>query len=144
MKYVRELTEAELETLEFIRSSYPGARVRNRAHAIILSHKRYALQDIADICNMTRQTASSTINKWEKAGIGGLYDAPRSGRPKALSAEDEAFIFEMAEASPRAVLRLRRAIENQTGKKISDSTLRRTLKKMPEKTDRKIGQKKTE
>jgi len=62
MKYVGELTEAESVTLEFAYKNHLSARVRSRAHIIILSSKGYPLQEIADICEMTCQTVSAVID----------------------------------------------------------------------------------
>ena len=129
MKYVSELTADELITLECAHKSHPSARVRSRAHVIILSHKHYKLKEIADICQMTRQTVSAVTGKWEKLGLAGLYDSPRPGRPGILTPEDEDFIFEMAEEEPRSLNKIIAVPEDQRGKKISKSTLKRVMKK---------------
>jgi transposase len=129
LKYVSELTADELMTLESAYKNHPTGRVRNRAQIIILSHKRYNLVQIADVCQATRQTVSSLISKWEKHGLAGLYDAPRPGKPRILKPDDEDFIFEMIEDEPRSTNKLIAILEDQRGKKVSASTLKRVIKK---------------
>jgi len=46
MKYVSDLEEAELKTLECAHKNHPVSRVRNRAHMIILSCKGYHLGEM--------------------------------------------------------------------------------------------------
>lgn len=129
MKYVGELTETEAVTLEFAYKNHSSARVRSRAHIIILSSKGYNLQEITDICGMTRQTVSAVIDRWETSGLIGLYDRPRPGRPRSLTSGDEDFIYDFTEREPRSVNRVIAALEGVRGKKVSKSTLRRVLKK---------------
>ena len=129
MKYVRKLTDPELVTLEFAYKDHASARVRARAHIIILSGKGYPMQAIADICEMTRQTVSAVINRWEESGIAGLYDRPRPGKPRSLTSEDEYFIHDFTEREPRSVNKIIAALENLRGKKVGRSTVRRVLKK---------------
>ncbi len=129
MKKVRELTEPELTTLQSAQKNHPCARVRDRAHVIILSDKGYQVKKIADICQMTRQTVYTVISSWEETGPGGLYDSPRSGRPRALTPEDEEFVHEMAEEEPRPVNKIIAVLEDGRGKKVSKSTVRRVIKK---------------
>lgn len=129
MKYVSELTADELITLECACKSHPAARVRSRANVIILSHKHYKLEEIADICRMTRQTVSAVISRWEEQGLAGLYDSPRPGKPLILTPEDEEFIFEMVEKEPRSLNKIIAVLEDQRGKKVSKSTLKRVIKR---------------
>lgn len=128
MKYVSDLDEAELKTLECAHKNHPVARVRNRAHVIILSNRGYQLGQIADICGMSRQAVSRVIEKWEKIGIRGLYDDPRPGRPRVLTPEDEDFIREIVGEEPRSPAIILAALEDGRGKKISRPTLRRVIK----------------
>ena len=97
MKFVVGITETELKTLEDAHKDHQTARVRKRAHVIILSNKGYKMQNIADICGLDRHAVSRVIDNWNEFGILGLYDAPRSGRPRILTPEDEEFVHELVE-----------------------------------------------
>ncbi|MCP4110592.1 MAG: IS630 family transposase [Desulfobacteraceae bacterium] len=129
MKYVTDITEAELKTLEAAHKNHQTARVRNRAHVIILSHKGFQMQKIAEICGIDRHAVSRVINNWKKFGIRGLYDAPRSGRPKILTPEDEEFVHGLVEEEPRSTKKIIITLEDQRGKTVSSSTIRRVIKK---------------
>ena len=129
MRYVSEMTESELITIESAYKNHPSARVRIRAQMIILSNKDYNVQEIADICQMTRQTVSTVISRWEEFGLIGLYDKPRPGKPRALTVEDEKFIFDMVKEEPRSINKIISCLEDQRGKKVSKSTIKRVLKK---------------
>lgn len=129
MRYVREVTDSELGNLEFAYKNHTSARVRTRAHIIILSNKGYPLQAIADICELTRQTVSAVITRWEESGFTGLYDRPRPGKPRSLTSEDECFIHELAEQEPRSINKIIASLEDLRGKKVSKSTVKRVLKR---------------
>jgi len=129
MKYVRKLTDHELRTLESAHKYHPVAKVRYRAHIIILSHCGRQIKDISDICGVSRYTVSSTINNWENTGLIGLYDKSRSGRPRILTPEDEEFIHKLVAEEPRSVKKIVVTLGDQRGKKVSPSTVRRVIKK---------------
>ena len=129
IKYVSKLSEAELKTLIEAHNNHHISRVRNRAHVIILSNKGYQMQTIGDICCLTRQAVSRTIDNWEASGITGLFDAYRSGRTPLLTLEDEEFIHKIVEDEPRSTKKIIIALEDQRGKKVSGSTVRRVIKK---------------
>jgi transposase len=129
MKYVSKLTEAELTTLESAHKNHPISRVRMRAHVIILSFEGRQIKDITKICRISRYAVSRVINRWEENGFRGLFDKPRSGRAKSLTAEDEDFIHKMVEEDPRSVKKIISVLEDQRGKKVSRSTVKRAIKK---------------
>ena len=129
MKYVSEIAEAELNTLESAHKNHPVARVRNRAHVIILSNTGYQIKDIVTICRVSRYAVSRAINRWEKYGLRGLYDKNRSGRTRILTPEDEDFINDMAEKHPRSINRIVGTLEEERGKKVSKKTVKRVIKK---------------
>ena len=87
------------------------------------------MQAIGDICGLTRQAVSRTIDNWEKFGIRGLYDDYRSGRTPSFTPEDEDFIHEIVNEEPRSVKKIIIAFEDQRGKTISGSTVKRVIKK---------------
>jgi transposase len=129
MRYVSDISEAELNTLEEAHKKHRTARVRNRAHVIILSHKGFRIGEIAEICGISRQAVSRTMTGWEESGLAGLYDAPRSGRPHVLTPEDEEFVHELLEEEPRSTKKILINLEDRRGKTVSGSTLRRVIKK---------------
>ena len=56
----------------------------SRCRAMMLSHKGYTMNELADIFEVDRDTISSWYDRYESQGISGLADAPKSGRPSKL------------------------------------------------------------
>jgi len=82
MKYVKNLTPQEKASLyELMRKSL-SFKVRQRAHAILLSAKKHKIDQLSDIFDVDRDTVSEWLNRWDINGLQGLMDAQRSGRPK--------------------------------------------------------------
>lgn len=129
MKYVVPLSGSELISLRHMHEYHGSRRVRMRALAIILSHERYPIQQIADIFEVRRQTISCWIDAWERRGLAGLCDEPRSGHPLILDADDEEFIRSCINDEPRSSKRVLALLEEKRGKKVSESTIRRAIKK---------------
>ena len=139
MKKIKSLTQDEQNTLENANKKHPSTRVRLRAQIILLSNQGYKLKEIADICRITRQTASTTINRWEKSGLLGMYDAPRPGQPPVLTSEDIQFVYDMVESEPRSINIIMASLEDQRGKTPSRTTIKRVIKKKIMETDSKIS-----
>ena len=81
MKFVRPLEPHTRDLLHELARQNPSPRVRQRAHAILLSAKGYYINTIADIFEVNRDTVSCWLDGWEQQRFEGLHDAPRSGRP---------------------------------------------------------------
>lgn len=82
MKYVRSLSIPDKAALNELMRTSNSFRVRRRAHVILLSARKYKIEQLAEIFDVDRDTISDWIKRWEKSGIAGLKDAQRSGRPK--------------------------------------------------------------
>jgi hypothetical protein len=80
MIYVRRLATEEHEELRAMMRKEIG-RVSQRAQMVLLSAKRWAVPRIASLFEVSPATVRFWLRKFEKEGIGGLYDADRSGRP---------------------------------------------------------------
>ena len=82
MKYVKRLSLSEKSALNDLLRHSASHRLRFRAHAIILSSKKYKINDLSSIFFVDRDTITDWIKRWEQSGINGLIDRKRSGRPK--------------------------------------------------------------
>ena len=129
MKFVTPLSKSEQITLQCMRDYHSCRRVRMRAHGIILSHLGYAVQDIAFTFDVCRQTVSSWFDDWDSHGLAGLYDNPRSGRPMALNEQEVDYVMQLTAQEPRSTKKIVASLEEQRGKKVSMSTIKRTLKR---------------
>jgi len=80
------LTDSEAAQLNRVRKRHQSFRVRDRAHAILLSHKDQKIDDIASIFEVNRDTVSDWFTRWESDGLSGLQDTPGRGRKPKLAA----------------------------------------------------------
>jgi hypothetical protein len=87
-KFVKPLTEAQQLRLKEIHKSDSSARTRMRAHAVLLSARRYSIDQIADIYEQDRDRVSLWLDWWADYEFDGLADDPRSGRPAILADEE--------------------------------------------------------
>ncbi len=128
-KYVSPLTEAQREQLQQMMAKETSARVRTRAHSILLSNDGFTIEEIQTICYINdRDTVSSWIDAWEERGVDGLYDRPRSGRPPALNEDERATALEFIKASRRQLKQVIQRLADQCGNTVSLSTLKRVAK----------------
>ncbi|WP_257295681.1 helix-turn-helix domain-containing protein [Endozoicomonas sp. YOMI1] len=80
MKFVSAITDkAIITTLQHAWRLGSTPYLRERAHAILLSHRGYSLEQIADVFGTQYQTISSWIDHWEDYGIRGLYKSHGGG-----------------------------------------------------------------
>lgn len=129
MKYVNPLTEAEKLTLDELMKNSSQARARTRAHAVLLSHRHFKINEIARIYTVDRDTVSRWLSDWETYGLIGLYDDPRSGRPPKLTASEEGGLNHLLQEEPRSMKRLALRVEQVFHKIVSVDTLKRWAKK---------------
>ena len=83
-RFVQPLSAEQRAALKQIMQAHPSFRTRSRAHAVLLSEKRYSVDQLADIFDVDRDTISTWLTRWEEGGAGGLDDDPRPGRPTTL------------------------------------------------------------
>ncbi|MGI9176071.1 MAG: helix-turn-helix domain-containing protein [Rhodothermales bacterium] len=89
MKFTAPLDNQTREQLRLLMHTSPNARVRQRAHAVLLSSKRYRIDQIADIFEVDRDTVSRWLSNWHERGFEGLSDEAHPGRPRTLDPEQE-------------------------------------------------------
>lgn len=70
------------------------------------------------------------INRWLTEGLSGLYDLIGRGRKRKLSEVESKQTWQIVQQAPRRIGQHLAEIETQTGKQISKSTLKRTLRSM--------------
>ena len=126
-KFVKPLTTAQREQLSELMKSAAPQRTRMRAHAVLLSERRYSLEQIADIYQVDRDRVSQWLEWWEVEQGAGLDDEPRSGRPPKLTESERQEALNIALQEPRTIKRGLKRIADELGKLISGETLRTLL-----------------
>src|SRR5258708_6942180 len=127
-KFVSELTAGEVEKLKKMMKEEELPRQRMRAHIIILSNKKYSIDQIADIYDLDRDRVSNWIKGWEESRFDGLKDKPISGRPAILNEKEKELVIKLVEETPRSTKRIVEEVEKKTGKKVGTKTIKRILK----------------
>ena len=128
-KFIKTLIDKDYHNLVENYQKSDNFRIRNRSHAILLSFQKYSIDDIARICQVHRTTVSLWIDNWNEFGSQGLEDGERSGRPPILTLEEQEKAFQTAIKNPKFPHRQLSEIKRETGKEISQYTLKRLVKK---------------
>lgn len=128
-KYVSPLNEDQIGQLNDLIKNSGSARVRMRAHSVLLSSEGYGIDEIAHIYHADRDSVSSLIDRWEQSGTEGLYDKPRSGKPPVLNESEIGVVRELIKEHPHSPKIILAKISEKIGKIISISTLKRIVKK---------------
>ncbi|MGO0305073.1 transposase [Endozoicomonas acroporae] len=99
MKTVDPITDdAVKKTLRDAVRYGPYPYLRERAQAVLLSSRRYSMQQIADILEVHYQT----VNHWiDDYGICGLYKGYDGGKPPIYSQQEEQKIKNLVAEEPR-------------------------------------------
>ena len=129
MKYVNPLTPQDKEALTLVYQTHTNHRVRQRSQAILLSSRGYKIPDISLLLESHRDRVSAWIDRWHQEGITGLYDQPRSGRPMIYNDDDVTYLKQALDKQPQQLGLAKADLEQFTGKKSSQGTLTRALKK---------------
>jgi len=128
-KFIKTLDDKNYEKLVENYQTAANFRIRNRSQAILLSFQKYSINEIADICGVHRNAVSRWINRWNEHGLEGLRDVQQTGRPPILTVEEQAKTIEIAMRNPKFPHRQLSQIKAETGKEISQWTLKRVIKK---------------
>ena len=107
LRFVSALSEEARRRLEGLWRTGRSHRVRERAHAVLLSAKSYTLDQIADVLEVDRDAVSRTLDRWERGGMAALEEGHRPGRRPKVDAALEAEVLASAAEQPAS---LRRAL----------------------------------
>jgi len=100
MLYVRQPTDEERKELERMIRQEIG-RVSQRAQMILLSARRKKVPEIADTFDVCLPTVRFWLRRFAKDGPGGLYDRPRSGRPRKITDEVRGMVVQLIQEDPQ-------------------------------------------
>jgi transposase len=129
-KFVSEIASEEEQLLKTLMKDSRDARVRMRAHMILLSSRGCSIRELSDIFEVKRDAVSARIDAWEKYGPDGLKDRDRSGSPRILNASETEAAAEIIGETPQNPRQIIARIQERLNKKISPSTLKRLAKRL--------------
>ena len=99
---VPSLSDKERQELQDMKDRGETPKIRQRAHAILLSDFGRSVNEIASILGVTRLTVCSWFARWEKSGSKGLADAERSGAPPKLSKTEINRVLKLIKTHPHS------------------------------------------
>lgn len=114
MKFIGELPAEQQQELQLLMKTSPIHRVRQRAHAVLLSARGYTIEMLADIFSVHRNTISEWIDSWRASGVASLEDAPRSGRPPILTPQQQQILLDELQINPRSISQALRAVKKRS------------------------------
>ncbi len=98
---VREMTEEERKTMEqFRRSRTAAVRQVERARMIHWASQGQRGSQIASTLGVAENTVRNWINRFNEAGLPGICDEVRTGRPPTSSTEEVSLVVATALAKP--------------------------------------------
>lgn len=124
-----ELTQTEQQQLEHHWRHGESSRVRQRAQALVLSHRGYSVKEIAEVLEVHRDTVTRWFQAWEDQKEAGLSDKERCGAPPKLTSEEEARAVELMKESPHQPTQVLAQLKKETQKTISSRTLSRIARR---------------
>jgi transposase len=127
-RFILKLTAQQISELsERVRNS-PSHRTRQRAHAILLSHKKYTVKSISEIFEVDRNTVAAWISSFETDGVSGLDDEPRTGRPRKIGEDKDNLVKQAIETSPQDPMKVFGKLFPDCS--VSKDTFRRAAKRL--------------
>lgn len=97
------ITEEQLSELEQAIKNHADLRVRSRARIVRLLHLGHKRAEIAELLSISTGQIHYWHKRWQCAGLSGLADRPRSGRPQVTTDEYNRKLEEVLETDPQAL-----------------------------------------
>lgn len=129
MKCVAPLSDPDIQTLTDMPRLHPSRRARMRAHGILLRHQGFSLRRSAAVYQVARDAVAEWIERWQSAGLVGLSDHPRAGRPLRLTADAPPKVDQYLQDHPKDVQHVVHVLEQETNKRVRTKTIKRLIKK---------------
>ncbi|NLF76707.1 MAG: transposase, partial [Chloroflexi bacterium] len=133
------LSNDQLIELEDLIAHAAQPEVRRRAQIIRLLYMGYRPSHIARDVGVSRRTVYNVLHNFEHYGIDGLYDRPRSGRPRKLTSEHCALLEAALAEDPAAfgyetpgwtTIILQQHVEHTTGIRLSTPRIGALLRQL--------------
>lgn len=101
---IRKLEAEEYQALKKWAASRTMAAGRvKRAEIILLSNQGYIAAEIAQKLDLNEKTVRLWISRFNRAGVAGLEEKSRAGRPPVYSTDDVATVLQLAQTAPQSL-----------------------------------------
>jgi transposase len=99
--HVRDVTEEERARLaRVVRAKTAPVRLVERARLIVLALEGLTAPQAAAQVAVSEETARRWVKRYNAAGLAGLDDAPRSGRPRTYAEDEQSRVVAKARSLP--------------------------------------------
>lgn len=127
------LTEEQRKELEKGLRTSPSHAFRMRCQSILLKSEHRKSKDVGLIVGMCHVSVNSWLRRYKKDGISGLQTKSGRGRkPKIDKDADKESILEAVQANRQRLQTAKAEWEQESGKTVSTTTLKRFLKVLAE------------
>src|SRR5215210_9183547 len=123
-----EFSDAEREALTYERYHHPSPQVQKRMEMVYLKSQGVAHQEIARLCQVSRQTLVTTLHLYQEGGIERLKQFHFAGQPSKLNSHQASVEAAFRAKPPRSVAEAQDGIERITGIRRSPTQIRAFLK----------------
>ena len=126
------LSEESDRTLQELRVAPRVAQhIKDRAHMVRLNAQGWNVPAIAEIFQCQEQTVRETLKRWQKGGLGGLWDTPGRGMKRRWDEADLLYLEDHLDQDQRTYnsAQLSTLLEQERGVKLSADRIRRILQK---------------
>lgn len=123
-------TTAEREVLAYERYHHPVPHVQKRMDILYLKSQGVAHQEIARLCQVSRQTVVTALHLYQEGGIERLKQFHFAGQPSALNAHQTSVEATFRAQPPRTIAEAQDVIEQLTGIRRSPTQIRAFLKRL--------------
>lgn len=133
MRYIKDLGEEQKQALEEGHKTGKSHRFRTRCQAILLSHQGYSVQELARLFKVSDLSIYKWMDRFKDGDVKALQTQPGKGRKPLLKLENQAhveLVETQIEQQNQRVKLAKEQIEKQLGYSLSESTLKRFLKKV--------------
>jgi transposase len=119
------------QLLEISQNNETPNRTKKRAEALRLSNHGWKVDKIAEYFDWHSQTVRELIQRWRKQGVKGLYDQPKSGRPRQWQEEDIQYLEKCMEKDQQVYngQQLAEKLRQERNINLSSDRIRKLLKK---------------
>lgn len=128
-RFIERLTKSQVQRLEQLRDNGENKRIRQRAHAVLLSFDGTTVNELVRIFGISRNSICFWLDRWDSEGFQGLSDKPRPGAPPKLDEQEQVLALQLLEKTPQSTNTALLELQQETGKQISSDTLKRLAKR---------------
>ena len=129
MRYI-QLSEEEQVTLQEAVRNHPSSIVRTRSQALLLSHRRYSVKELARLHQVRTRTIYEWFSRWQSLGLVGLRITQGRGRKATLQPVHRPLVVETLTLDCQDLKQASLALSDSLATPVSKGQLKRFLKSL--------------